>query len=94
IQGANIPATQAAEAILAERGVLVIPDFVANAGGVICAAVEYHGGNQSMAMATIAERIRANVTEVLSRAAADAVLPRAAAMNIARERVLTAMSFR
>ncbi|HEY5646837.1 MAG TPA: Glu/Leu/Phe/Val dehydrogenase dimerization domain-containing protein, partial [Pseudomonadales bacterium] len=64
IQGANIPATQAAEAILAERGVLVIPDFVANAGGVICAAVEYHGGNQSMAMATIAERIRANVTEV------------------------------
>jgi len=94
IQGANIPATAAAEQILADRGVLVIPDFVANAGGVICAAVEYHGGNQTMALATIAEKIRTNVTEVLARAAAESVLPRAAALAIAGERVRKAMSFR
>jgi glutamate dehydrogenase/leucine dehydrogenase len=93
-QGANIPATMAAEEILADRGVLVIPDFVANAGGVICGAVEYHGGGQSQAMTSIAEKIRANVTEVLTRADADGVLPRAAAQEIARERVRTAMSFR
>jgi glutamate dehydrogenase/leucine dehydrogenase len=92
-EGANIPATPAAEEILAGNGVLVIPDFVANAGGVICGAVEYHGGSQSQAMETIAEKIRANVTEVLTRADADGVLPRAAAMHIARERVLKAMSF-
>ncbi|NIR59089.1 MAG: Glu/Leu/Phe/Val dehydrogenase, partial [Gammaproteobacteria bacterium] len=42
LQGANIPCTPEAEATLHERGVLVVPDFVANAGGVICAAVEYH----------------------------------------------------
>lgn len=93
-EGANIPATPAAEEILAANGVLVIPDFVANAGGVICGAVEYHGGSQSQAMATIAEKIRANVTEVLSRAKAEGILPRAAAMQIAGERVRTAMSFR
>ena len=93
-EGANIPATPAAEEILAANGVLVIPDFVANAGGVICGAVEYHGGSQSQAMTTIAEKIRANVTEVLTRAEADGVLPRAAAMRIAGERVRTAMSFR
>lgn len=92
-QGANIPATPAAEEILARNGVLVIPDFVANAGGVICGAVEYHGGSQSQAMDTIAGKIRANVTEVLGRAEAEGVLPRAAAMDIARERVLKAMSF-
>jgi glutamate dehydrogenase (NAD(P)+) len=46
-QGANIPCTPEAEAILESRGILVLPDFVVNAGGVICAATEYHGGNES-----------------------------------------------
>ena len=31
---------------LHERGVLVLPDFIANAGGVICAAIEYRGGTR------------------------------------------------
>lgn len=93
VQGANIPATPAAEQILADRGVLVLPDFVANAGGVICGAVEYHGGSQSQAITTIAEKIRRNVAEVLTRAAQERIVPREAAMKIARERVLKAMSF-
>ena len=93
-QGANIPATEAAERILAERGILVLPDFMANAGGVICAAVEYHGGSEAQALSTITERIGANTTEVLTRATAKSELPRAAALAIARERVLRAMSFR
>ena len=71
-----------------------MPDFVANAGGVICAAVEYHGGSEAQALATITQRIGANTTEVLQRAAAGGQLPRAAALDIARERVLRAMSFR
>ena len=41
-----------------KHGILSIPDFIANAGGVICAAVEYHGGNQEQALATIEEKIR------------------------------------
>jgi len=94
VQGANIPATPAAEEMLAANGVLVVPDFVANAGGVICGAVEYHGGSQSQALASIAEKIRNNVTEVLTRAADQKILPRAAALSLARERVLKAMSYR
>lgn len=39
-EGANIQLTAEAEQALAVRGVLVLPDFIANAGGVICAAVE------------------------------------------------------
>ncbi len=93
-QGANIPATDEAERMLAERGVLVIPDFVTNSGGVICAAVEYHGGSESQAMQTIRDKVRANVEAVLTRAKTRDELPRAAAMAIARERVLRAMSFR
>jgi hypothetical protein len=68
VSGANIPITGAAEAILHERGVLLVPDFVANAGGVICAAVEYAGGSERDALATIEETIRANTEAVLVRA--------------------------
>ncbi len=94
IQGANIPATAEAEAILHQRGILSLPDFIANAGGVICAAVEYHGGSQAQAMQTIAEKIATNTRAVLERACAAKMLPRAAAVELARERVRTAMALR
>jgi len=93
-QGANIPATAEAERRLAERGVLVIPDFIANAGGVICASVEYHGGTQAQALAAIVEKIAANTREVLERSAKTGRLPRAIAVEMATERVKRAMSFR
>jgi glutamate dehydrogenase/leucine dehydrogenase len=55
-QGANIPCTAAAEQELATRDVLVLPDFIANAGGVMCAATEYRGGTEAAALALIDER--------------------------------------
>ncbi len=93
-QGANIPASADAERRLAERDVLVLPDFVANAGGVICAAVEYRGGTESQALAAIGEKIRANTAEVLARSASAGATPRAVAVAIATERVRRAMSVR
>jgi glutamate dehydrogenase/leucine dehydrogenase len=94
VQGANIGVTEEAERALHERGVLCIPDFISNAGGVICASVEYHGGTQSQALATIDEKIRANTAEVLKRAAAQGTLPRVAAVEMAEQRVRRAMQLR
>jgi glutamate dehydrogenase (NAD(P)+) len=82
IQGANIPATEPAEQWMHAHNILSIPDFIANAGGVICAAIEYHGGTQAQAFAAIEERIRANTHEVLERAHAHRGLPREAAVRI------------
>jgi glutamate dehydrogenase/leucine dehydrogenase len=93
-QGANIPATPEAEFRLHERGVLSLPDFIANAGGVICGAVEYAGGSQAEAFATIDERIRANTARMLARATAARVQPRQAAMDMALDRLRAAMSTR
>jgi glutamate dehydrogenase (NAD(P)+) len=94
LQGANIPVTPGAEQMLAGRGVTVVPDFIANAGGVICAAMEYAGATQASAFATIAERVRANTEAVLRSAKTRGVLPRAAALEIAEHRVRQAMSYR
>jgi glutamate dehydrogenase (NAD(P)+) len=94
LQGANIPATQEAESFLHQHGVLVVPDFIANAGGVICAAVEFHGGTEAVAFDQIAQKIRHNTQAVLSRSRAEGIEPRDAALALARERVQAAMAFR
>jgi glutamate dehydrogenase (NAD(P)+) len=94
LQGANIPFTTGAENMLHDRGVLVVPDFIANAGGVICAAMEYHGATQSSAFAAIEDKIRANTRAVLEAARRDRVPPRQAALDLAVGRVKEAMGYR
>jgi glutamate dehydrogenase (NAD(P)+) len=93
-QGANIPCTREAEQVLHERGVLVVPDFIANAGGMICASIEYRGGTQRAAFDYIDERIRANTRVVLEESRRDKTLPRAAAVALAERRVRLAMQTR
>jgi len=94
LQGANIPFTAGAERSLHERGVLVVPDFVANAGGVICGALEFKGATERAAFEAIADRIRANTEAVLSASKRDGVPPRAAAVALAGSRVRAAMATR
>jgi glutamate dehydrogenase (NAD(P)+) len=94
LQGANIPFTAGAEQALHARGVLVIPDFIANAGGVICAAMEFRGATEAAAFAAIEEKIRANTAAVLDAVRARGVSPRQAATELATERVKRAMGYR
>jgi glutamate dehydrogenase (NAD(P)+) len=94
LQGANIPISAEAEQSLHEHGVLSLPDFIVNAGGVICAAVEHRGGTQSEAFRTIEEKIRDNTRAVLEAMRRRNVAPRQAAIDLARERVVAAMTYR
>jgi glutamate dehydrogenase/leucine dehydrogenase len=94
VQGANIPITPEAEDELHRRGVLSVPDFIANAGGLICAAVEYAGGGEKAAFAAIEEKIGANTERVLEEAKKTGEPPRRAAVALAKRRVLNAMKYR
>ncbi len=71
-----------------------MPDFIANAGGVICAAMEYHGANEGTVLQTIEEKLRRNTRLVLEDAARRQILPREAAVELALARVKKAMSYR
>ena len=94
LQGANIPCTEGAEKMLHRRGVLLVPDFIANAGGVICAALEYRGSTQAAVFEAITEKIRANTAEVLALVKQKNILPRQAAVELAAARVRAAMATR
>jgi glutamate dehydrogenase (NAD(P)+) len=94
VAGANIAVTAEAEQQLHAKGILCIPDFIANAGGVICAAMEYQGASEATAMQTIEEKLRNNVQAVLEITRRDNCLPREAAMSIAMQRVQRAMELR
>ncbi len=94
LQGANIPATEEAERIIHEKGIINVPDFVANAGGVICGSVEYHGGSKSAAFYEIEEKMKENTAAVLEKARSENKMARFAALELAKERVKEAMSYR
>jgi glutamate dehydrogenase (NAD(P)+) len=94
VEGANIPVTQEAERRLHDRGVPCVPDFIANAGGVICAAMEYAGATESAALDSIRDKVRRNTRLVLDQARQRGITPRRAAVELASERVRRAMELR
>ncbi|MCK4723506.1 MAG: Glu/Leu/Phe/Val dehydrogenase, partial [Dehalococcoidia bacterium] len=91
VEAANIPATVEAERYLTDKGVIVVPDFIANAGGVTAGAVEAEKGSMEQAFQTIKARIAENVKAVLDMAYEEKIYPREAAEKLARQRVISAM---
>jgi glutamate dehydrogenase/leucine dehydrogenase len=74
---------------LAEAGILYVPDFLANAGGIINIAEESHGYNQERAAQAVGQ-IRATTTAVLDRAELCGITPLAAAEELVAERLARA----
>tara|TARA_Y100000310_G_C20695679_1_gene825519 strand:- start:611 stop:1717 length:1107 start_codon:yes stop_codon:yes gene_type:complete len=88
VEGSNIPMLPEVEEIFHKKGVLIVPDFVANAGGVISSYVEYTGGNEKKMWKLVEEKITKNTEHVLKESEKKKKSPRECAMEIARERVL------
>lgn len=91
VEGANIPIRPEIENNLSDRGVLIVPDFVANAGGVISSYVEYISGTPEQMFKEVEGRVKKNTKLVLEKAAKEKIYPRDAALDIAKERVRAAM---
>ncbi len=88
VEGSNIPMSIETEQLLHNKGVLVVPDFVANAGGVISSWVEYIGKDQKFMFKSVQEKIVRNTEEVLKRSEKEQKAPRFIAEALAKERVL------
>jgi len=94
IEAANIPIPIPVEDWFYEKGILIVPDFVCNAGGVISSYVEFIGGNEKQMFEIVKEKVRHNTELVLKKSKEEKMTPRNAALKIAQERVREAMDKR
>ncbi len=92
VEAANIPISPAIENEFAAKGILVIPDFVANAGGVISSYVEHVEGTEKEMFSLVESRVTRNTRLMLEKA--KALRTREAALEIAKARVKDAMEKR
>lgn len=65
VEGANIPTTPSADQYLVDNNILIVPDFLANSGGVIGSFVEYQGRTEKEAFDLIEYKITNNVKKAL-----------------------------
>jgi len=87
IEGSNIPMTYDVEKLCHEKGILVVPDFVSNAGGLISSYVEYIGGNEKTMFKMVEKKVSNNTKLVLEKSKEDRCLPRECGLKIAQERL-------
>jgi glutamate dehydrogenase (NAD(P)+) len=96
VEGANGPTTTEADPILEELGVLVVPDILANAGGVVVSYFEWVQANQAYwwtqeeVEARLGERMQAAWLQVLDEANERRLTLRSAATCLAVRRVAEA----
>jgi glutamate dehydrogenase/leucine dehydrogenase len=89
-EGANGPVTEAAREALHARGVGLVPDFIANCGGVVSAFVELTSDapdKVAQAKQLTREKIAANVAAMLDISQRYNVTPQAAGLYIALSRI-------
>jgi glutamate dehydrogenase (NAD(P)+) len=99
IEAANNPCTPSAKTALSAQGVLVLPDFIVNAGGIIAAYVEMSShtspeenlrtkANCEAAKAQTRERIRENTVQTLTLAKTVGVEPTLAGRYLALQKIV------
>ena len=95
VEAANIPMKEEIEVEFEQKGIHIVPDFVANAGGVISSWVEYeYGAKVDLMFKIVEEKIVKNTKLVLEKAKKEGLTARQAAVKIAQERVVKAMKAR
>jgi glutamate dehydrogenase (NAD(P)+) len=99
-EGANGPTTPEADGILADRGVMLIPDILANAGGVIVSyfewvqGLQYHFWKESEINSRLQELMTRAFSQVSAMAKREKVDLRTAALMVGVRRVADAFEIR
>lgn len=100
IEGANGPVTTGADEILEDRGIKVLPDILANSGGVIVSYFEWVQGLQEyywqkeMVFEELKTRIQSKFSSVAEYAEQQRVTFRSAALMMGIQRVADAIRYR
>ncbi len=100
IEGANVPITREADEILAKKGVTIVPDMLANAGGVVASYDEWRKGKSGTrtkreeTYTTVKETLLDVFKEVLDYSSKEKISLRKATLAMAAIRLLDTMEGR
>jgi len=100
VEGANGPTTAEADAVLSDRGLPVLPDILANSGGVIASYIEWRKAksgsltSREETFQMVDDLVLAAFDRVAERAESWKTTPRVAARALAVEEVVDTMSDR
>lgn len=92
VEAGNIPMREHIENEFFERGIVIVPDFVANAGGVISSYAEYRGYQPKKMFELISNKIINSTRTVLSESIEHNKSPREVALDIAKEKIRKRMN--
>ncbi|NPV55010.1 MAG: Glu/Leu/Phe/Val dehydrogenase [Firmicutes bacterium] len=100
VEGANMPTTLAGMDVLVEKGIPVIPDIIANAGGVVASMEEYSRSLSALkirredVLRTVTEKIDESLDAAMRQASEQKISMAEASVQIAIDRVYQAMKRR
>ncbi len=83
VEGGNIPMSEKIERELHNKGILIVPDFVANSGGVISSYAEYRGYNPKRMFDLVKRKVEFTTKNILSKSIKSGKNPRDTAMDLA-----------
>ena len=94
VEAGNIPMRENIEEKLFKKGITIVPDLIANSGGVISSYAEYRGYNPKRMFELVERKIKKTVSAILGKSLKLDKNPREIALEIAKKRVLAKMQHR
>ncbi len=94
VEAANIPMRESIENKLLKRGIMIVPDFIANAGGVISSYAEYRGYDPRRMFELVERKIRASVLTVMKEGFRRKKNPRLVGEEFAAKKIIARMGKR
>lgn len=97
VEAANLPTSPEAQSYLSSAGVTMVPDFIANAGGIVAAAFAMDARYSPFPVDSdrikpyVSDRLRSNTESVLAHAEAAGLTTHEAARDLSKRRVAEAM---
>lgn len=87
VEGANIPMREDVENWLWKKGIMIVPDMIANAGGVISSYAEHRGYNQKRMFELVERKIKKTVKTVLEKSIEENKNPRTVGFELAEKKL-------
>ncbi len=87
VEGANIPMREEVEEYLFRKGIFIVPDVIANAGGVISSYAEYMGYGADKMFKLVKSKVTASTAAVVAESLKSKQNPREVALHLAMQKV-------